>query len=698
MNAVSSPDTGFVVTTSPPEPCAGRPATVHVDIRLHHRPVSKITLTLPVGSEKQHLVTVENADLIEPVLGTDYHFTAAAYNPFSPSSNEPYWTVGTPEKTTGRVVFTLTPHHTEQHTTDHLHLDLVDVHLNTVPGSVALTLTTYTGGTPTPTMTTLTKLTPGLKLDNLQATGKATHETRNVDGKDSPVTKVRHDTPILLTWTAQDAKTLTLTRGNGQPISLRADQRAYPDPVDPEAEPLTLTDDTKFTLAATGDGDTSATKDIYLSVYQPDGQYNDLAVTGTLTLPPVPAPTTRRYWLTADLKFEARTDGYYRVGLFLYSRFYGCFPPAKDMARRIPTRVEVGGASFLCGNLTSDPLTVFAPAGTVLTVKKPEMDPSSFFFSYFPAVTVTWVGHSAEDSLPAEPVQKIYEVFPAKGKVPLCAAQNASGTDSENPEMLLETPRDSIDYGGYVQIWRTMKTREKVSQTGVVWRTGPKTAKTVTTVSGDKRREFDFPMTDEITGMSMKLETITHEKVDDPLLHDFTKKGPFHVHSDNTHPGDRFYYGITWNPSQYPADSGIKSQEFHSVHVSTASASTVFHVNGKTQEKVNTFTPDEMPASHPGPAAGSHKWDDPTLCVAFTKSSGTRDLKLTDLQSSDKSGGPDPSINLLDTADGFTIPGTDVHIAKDAEYTRPIPLVGNWAVTAKGLWEGDTLRTPPDAY
>ncbi|MEW2581217.1 hypothetical protein [Streptomyces syringium] len=428
MNTLS-PEIGFVLTTSPPEACAGQKTKVMIDLRLHNRPVSRISIALPVGTGSQHLVAAADTGLIQTILATDYQFTPSTLAPFVPSSKEPFWTIGDGTKSDDNFIFTLTPTHTE-HATDHLHLELVDVHLNSTAGSTALTLTTYIGETPTVTSATLKKIAPGLKLENFQAVGRATAEKK----EGAPVTQVWNGKPLRLTWTAQDVKELTLKKGADAPVRLRPDQRSYPDSLDPDATPLTLNTDTKFTISAIGNsnGAQQATQEIYLTVYQADGEYSDLTVTGDLKIPEKKMSEPSIYPIKGGGNFTltAPGDGYYSLYFSTCRRFLRVFPPVLDRKSTALFNVKVSGpavnSSFDAGNGIDAPLVLFAPAGTTVTLTAPRL-PLVDYFSEIPTAVVTWAGSQPEKALPAPTA--LHEALPMHPKVTLCVARDSYGSD-----------------------------------------------------------------------------------------------------------------------------------------------------------------------------------------------------------------------------------------------------------------------------
>ncbi|MFE0062924.1 hypothetical protein [Streptomyces sp. NPDC059003] len=714
MNAASPPDTGIVLTTSPPEACAGQQTTLKFDLRLHHQPVTKLTLALPMGTGDASLVTRADADFIQPVLGTDYHFTPStpvtSTTPFKPSSNEPYWTIGRPEKTADSLIYTLTAHHTETHTTDHLHVEFIGVRFNLAPGRAIITLNAYKGTTPTATTTTLTKRAPGLKIENFRATGRYTTDTKTIAGKSTPITKVRNGKPIHLTWTAQDVKMLTLKRGD-KSENLQPDQRSYPDPLDHNAKPLILTDDTKFTLTA-AKGEEAATQDLYLTVSQPDGTYTDLTVTGGFSLPVTPAPTTHQYWLTNDIKFEAKTDGYYQVSLFLYSRFYGCFPPSKDMDRCIPASVEIGGATFLCNNLESSPLTVFAPAGTVLTVKKPERDPSTFFFSYFPATNVTWIGSAPEKSLPQVSPQKIYEAFPAKGRAPICAAENTTGHINSLSELIWSSKGKCYQNHIGVEVYRETTNLKEVKRKGIVWKTAPHAAKAVTETiwtqheAKNDRKEYEFSMEDEITAMEVRAKPFKLPSASDPVdaRHapapaDFTITHdpiPRIENLDTARQEDlHYFYRLRWNRRSFSTKSSPQQpDEFNDIHVSTSKKSEARITKAAICENIESVGNDRNVGV---------SWNADNITVLFAGENSAAYTKKTiqlDIEHNVKTSAGDNSVGLPDAASDFTIPGTSVRVSVNSECDKdkPIKVIEGWKITSEGLYEGGELRTPPDGY
>ncbi|GGV56622.1 hypothetical protein [Streptomyces spectabilis] len=696
-----SPDIGFVLTTSPPEACAGQKTKMLIDLRLHNQAVSKATLSLPIGTGGQHVVTSENSGYIVSMVATDYLVTPSTFDPFVASSKDPYWTVSAGVRTGESLTFTLTPAHPAGHTTDHLHLELMDVRLNTAVGTAELTLTTYIDDTPSVTKASLHKLASGLKLENFQAVGKLTSERR----ENAPVMKVWNQRPLRLTWDAQDVKELTLRKGSEPPVTLRPDQRSYPDPLDPDAKPLVLATDTKFTLSATGNTTGTAEKDIYLMVYQPDGEYTDLTVTGDFKIPEQKTIGPLLYPVKEGVEatFTAPSDGYYSFSFSTYRRFLRVFPPVHDSTSPPLFRVTVSGETFTCSfdasNGGSTPLVLFAPAGTKVTLKAPHLTPVDNF-SEIPAAAVTWTGPQPDSALPAPAPP--HEALPMHTKIPLCVAQDSYGSDHEDMQWRIFSKDDIFEKVGDAVATRTSVWVLKGSDLslqrfyGVAWLANDTTVKAFARYwagSGNGSDEISVTIPDSQGVAGIALEML---KPPPPFAAHYVNDGEnviLHVERKLNEKGE---YEADIHTVQladdYVKDSPEEEKSVYSLGIS--------YVDGKKVDRVRKCTMEShVKALVKG---GSVQWRGnlDTVGIAGTQEAW---LELKDFKGANEPvtrTGPVPA--LPPTGMSFTIPGAPENIVITAESVKVggvkvdweggagISIISGWTVNKEGIWHDGT--------
>lgn len=398
MNA-SSPAPEIFLTTNPPEVCASAVlADLKFDLRLHNLPVTKLTLTLPVGNGQEHLVAPGKEGLIQCTRDMDANWTIEKI----------------PAKTADSLTYTLTARQAGgPHKTDHLHFELIDVHVNTMDGKSKITLTTYTDDASKPTGTAvlaLEKRKSGVLVNNLRATATKSGEHG---------TQVWKDKPIRLTWDAQDVEHLLLKQGS-ESIPLHPWQRSYPDPIDPDAKPLKLTKPTNFTIEARGKDNhknpQTANANLFLSVYEPDGDYTDLTVTGNMKVVSH-KEKTRQYWLNEPLTLTAQDDGYYTITLATFRRLLGVFPPTVG-GKCTRSTIKIQNSTFSVVN-DSKPITIFAPKDTKLTITSPPLERINDWTKLTKA-TIAWAGVEPSTTTLPETTQR-YNKFPMAKKIPFYA-------------------------------------------------------------------------------------------------------------------------------------------------------------------------------------------------------------------------------------------------------------------------------------
>ncbi|MEU2430403.1 hypothetical protein ABZ611_12960 [Streptomyces sp. NPDC007861] len=411
MNAT---DPQLVLTPVPPGPAAGSKVTLRLDFRLHRQPVTQIALSLPVGGEETDLLADENACRgVKTRLGTDEYTK-------SDKSKAPVWQIDGGKLIGKAWTYTLTP--AKGFKTDHLTLTLADISLNSKPSdknataNAAITASVAIDGQGTKSAAaTILKSGPGLALDNFCATGNRKGEDQN-----NPV-MVLAGRPFRLTWTAKDADSFNLAWGTNS-VNLPGSQRSYPpDPADTKVK-LAIKEATSFKLTAhnTNTKDPDATKQIFLTVPKPDGEYTDLTVTGKLTPLPPPKPTTHTYWLNSKLTLTAGSDGYYSINLTTYRRLLGVFPPTPAKYAE-PTTITIqspdhDAVSFTAGN-TETPLTIFAAKGTVISLAAAVATIDDW--TRLPQAVVTWTGRQPDSAtlptsygtFPSAEVKPLYEDF-----------------------------------------------------------------------------------------------------------------------------------------------------------------------------------------------------------------------------------------------------------------------------------------------
>ncbi|MFC5802204.1 hypothetical protein [Streptomyces formicae] len=399
MNAT---DPQLVLTPVPPGPAAGSKVTLRLDFRLHRQPVTQIVLSLPVGGDDTDLLADESAGRgVKTRLGTDEYTK-------SDKSKAPVWQIDGGKLIGKAWTYTLTP--AKGSKTDHLTLTLADISLNSKPSdksataNATITASIAIDGQGTKKAeATILKSGPGLALDNFCATGNRKGEDQN-----NPV-MVLAGRPFRLTWTAKDADSFNLAWGT-KSVNLPGSQRSYPpDPADTKAK-LAITEATSFKLTAHNTKDPDATKQIFLTVPEPDGEYTDLTVIQKLALPSSKS-TTHEYWLNKELTLTAPSDGYYTISLTTHRRLLGVYPPTPAKYPE-PTAITVKSpdyapVSYTVGN-TEKPLSIFAAKDTSisLTGKLASIDD----WTKLTQATVTWTGALEGTALP--PVGTPYDIFP----------------------------------------------------------------------------------------------------------------------------------------------------------------------------------------------------------------------------------------------------------------------------------------------
>ncbi|MEU6708552.1 hypothetical protein [Streptomyces wuyuanensis] len=389
----------LIVTPTPPDPAADSTAVLRFDFKLHRRPVTELTVSLPIGTAESDLILDKHAaEYVEIRVGTDERYTPKTKT--APPKIERVWSKG---KTVSDKSLKYTFKPLPGHNTNHFTFTLTDVHLNQTKGSAVITATVSEGGSSTTLTREVKKSSSTFDCDNFELTGNTT--------------KVVAGAPLNLTWTANNAKSFDLVLADGSSRTLQSHQRAYPDPTRPTDPPLTVSKDgSSFKLTAHGPNGEIATKQIpNIQVFPADGDYKNLTVTGKLTYPEQET-VARDYFLNSPLEFTTPSCGYLTIDLEIYTRLFGCFPATKNLKPPAPhaalqATLELTGhgqtpiALAMTAVDGTPPVTIFAPAQMKIKITPLSVEESLTLKNYFTSLikaSVTWTRASQNTQAPVQ--------------------------------------------------------------------------------------------------------------------------------------------------------------------------------------------------------------------------------------------------------------------------------------------------------
>ncbi|MGW1077541.1 hypothetical protein [Streptomyces sp. NPDC002537] len=427
----------LIVTPTPPDPAATSTASLRFDFRLRNRPVTEITLALPIGSKETDLLPDTNkAKLVEAVAGSDERFTPPATKDNAPKT-ERIWNADPPIITGTSLTYTFKP--LKGHKTDNFTVILSDVTINSTPGTAKPAITIREDTTSTDLPAEVKKSNDTFDVGNFWVTGDSTTVTVG--------------TPVNLTWTANNATSFSLALGDGKgALTLPGSQRAYPDPQTPDAPPFTIDSNRTLKLTAYGPAPGHTLKEappLNVNVYLGDGEYTDLTVTGELKYPEKEIET-RDYFLNKNLEITTPSDGYLTIDMKVYTRLFGCFPatpnpkapPLRATLEITPPNVNSMTYTMTAADDTA-PLTLFTPAKTKVKITPPLTTETLALKQYFTSLiraSLTW----SKAPLQLEFPNASTYIYPRSETLPIMRINTPPGSATKTIKVTTEEVRGKV--------------------------------------------------------------------------------------------------------------------------------------------------------------------------------------------------------------------------------------------------------------